>query len=192
MTTYSQPSHSSKGFQSKTTNCDIIIPCLRACLHGGRGLQVGEVTRLSIQSLILIWSSLHDRWDDHMRYCMDRRVTPPTWGPPPPRKQALKFKTRTLFSRFSAAHNPFRPNKGVPRCLVRAACKCDSVRQALEGYWSNSKTANSIFNNSLIAKGIKLDSHFLQSEISSSPLPDPWHFGPTYFTFNFNSLLFEL
>ena len=93
MTTHSQPSHSSKGFQSKTTNCDIIIPCLRACLHGGRGLQVGEVTRLSIQSLILIWSSLHGRWDDHMRYCMDRRVTSPTWGPPPPRKQALKFKT---------------------------------------------------------------------------------------------------
>ena len=34
-----------------------------------------------------------------MRHYMDRRFTPPkrvttpTWGPPPPRKQALKFKT---------------------------------------------------------------------------------------------------
>ena len=27
---------------------------LRACLHGGGGSQVGEVTRLSIQSLMLI------------------------------------------------------------------------------------------------------------------------------------------
>ena len=38
---------------------------------------------------------LHDRWGDHMRDYMDRRVTPPervTWptlGLPPPRKQAL-------------------------------------------------------------------------------------------------------
>ena len=40
---------------------------LRACLHGGGGPQVGEVTRLggvtrlSIQSLILIWSRWRDR-----------------------------------------------------------------------------------------------------------------------------------
>ena len=30
------------------------VPNLRACLHGGGGPQVGEVTRLSISSLILI------------------------------------------------------------------------------------------------------------------------------------------
>ena len=36
---------------------------LRACLQGG-GTQVGEVTHLSIKSLILIWSPLHDRWGD--------------------------------------------------------------------------------------------------------------------------------
>ena len=40
----------------------------RACLHEGRGPQVGEVTclggvaRLSIQSLILMWSRLRVRW----------------------------------------------------------------------------------------------------------------------------------
>ena len=69
--------------------------CLRACLHGGGGPQVGEVTHLggvtdlSIWSLILIGSRLHDRWGDLMTDYMDRRVTPPkwvtspTWGPPP-------------------------------------------------------------------------------------------------------------
>ena len=47
-----------------------IMFSLRACLHGGGGPQVGEVTRLdgvtclSIWSLILIWSRLHDRWGD--------------------------------------------------------------------------------------------------------------------------------
>ena len=62
---------------------------LRACLHGGGGPQEGEVTRLggvtrlSIYSLILIWSRLHDRWGDLPH------VTSPTWGPPPPCKQAL-------------------------------------------------------------------------------------------------------
>ena len=50
---------------------------------------------MSIYSLILIWSRLHDRWGDIMRDYMDRRVTlpkqftSPTWGPPPPCKQAL-------------------------------------------------------------------------------------------------------
>ena len=37
---------------------------LRARLNEGGGTQVGEVTRLSIKSLILIWSPLDDRWGD--------------------------------------------------------------------------------------------------------------------------------
>ena len=46
---------------------------LRACLHGGGGPQVGEVTlldgvtRLSIWSLNLIWSRLDDWWGDPRR-----------------------------------------------------------------------------------------------------------------------------
>ena len=56
----------------------------RDSLHGGGGLQVGEVTRLSIKSLILIWSLLHDRWGH------PPRVTSPVWGPTPPCKQALR------------------------------------------------------------------------------------------------------
>ena len=65
------------------------LTSLRACLHGGGGPQVGEVTRsggftrLSIQSLILMWSHLHVRWGN------PRHVTSPTWGPQPSCKQAL-------------------------------------------------------------------------------------------------------
>ena len=77
---------------------------LRACLHRGGGPRVGEVTHLggvngltlpSLESLILIWSRLHDRWGDHMRDCMDSRVTPPkrvtlpAWGHLPPYNQPL-------------------------------------------------------------------------------------------------------
>ena len=66
------------------------------CLLGGGGHQVGEVTRLagvtclSVSALVLILSRLHDKWDDHMRDCMDRRVTSSrrvissAWVPPTP------------------------------------------------------------------------------------------------------------
>ena len=62
---------------------------LRACLHGGGGphvgnvIRLGGVTRLSIKSLILIWSRLHVRWGD------SPHVTPPIWVPPSPCTQAL-------------------------------------------------------------------------------------------------------
>ena len=68
----------------------LITPIFRACLHGDRGPQVGEVTRLggvarlSIQSLILMWSRLRVRWGN------PPHVTSPTWGPPPSCKQALR------------------------------------------------------------------------------------------------------
>ena len=63
---------------------------LRACLHGGGGPQVGEVTRLgrvtrqSIYSLISILSLLHDRWGAPPHF------TSPICGTPTPCKQALK------------------------------------------------------------------------------------------------------
>ena len=46
----------------------------------------GGVIRLSIKSLILIWSRLHDRWGN------PPHITSLTWGPPPPCKQALREK----------------------------------------------------------------------------------------------------
>ena len=63
---------------------------LRACLHEGGGPQVGEVRCGGSPHL----SCKRDQMK--MRDCMDRRVTPPkrvtspTWGPPPPCKKALK------------------------------------------------------------------------------------------------------
>ena len=62
---------------------------LRACLHGGGGPQVGEVKCGGSPHL----SCKRDQIK--MRDYMDKRVTPPkrvtspTWGPPPPCKQAL-------------------------------------------------------------------------------------------------------
>ena len=61
---------------------------IRACLHGG-GAQVGEVTNGGSPQLSC------ERDQIKMRDYMDRRVTTPkpvnspTWGPPPPCKQAL-------------------------------------------------------------------------------------------------------
>ena len=62
----------------------------RACLHGGGVPQVGEVRCGRSPHL----SCKHDQMK--MRDYMDRRVTPPkrvtspSWGPPPPCKQALR------------------------------------------------------------------------------------------------------
>ena len=62
---------------------------LRACLHGGGGPQIGEVTCDGSPHL----SCKPDQIK--MRHYMDRRVTPPkrvtspTWGPRPPCKRAL-------------------------------------------------------------------------------------------------------
>ena len=68
--------------------CPFFLISLRACLHRGGGLQTcGGSPHLSCK---------RDQID--MRDCMDRWVTPPkrvtspTWGPPPPCKQALKSK----------------------------------------------------------------------------------------------------
>ena len=65
----------------------------RACLHGGRGPQIGEVTCGGSPYL----SCNRDRIK--MRYYMDRRVTSPTWGLPPPlvaRKNADSLNTMIL------------------------------------------------------------------------------------------------
>ena len=66
---------------------------LRACLHEDGGPQVGEVTCGGLPHLTCKCDYIK------MRDYMDRRVTPPkwvtspTWGPPPPYKQALRLQT---------------------------------------------------------------------------------------------------
>ena len=63
---------------------------LRPCLLGGGGPQVGEVNYGGSPHLLC------KRDEIKMRDYMDKRVTPrklvtsPTWGPPPPCKQALR------------------------------------------------------------------------------------------------------
>ena len=69
----------------------ILQPTLaRACLHKGGGTQVGEVTCGGLPHLTF------KRDHIKMRDYMDRQVTPPkqvtspTWGSPPPCKQAFR------------------------------------------------------------------------------------------------------
>ena len=72
---------------------------------GGRGgTRVGGVTRLSILSLILIWSRLHVRWGD------PPHVTSPTWGPPPTCTQALR--------RFHVVVGRQRRQRNVPKSVM--------------------------------------------------------------------------
>ena len=62
---------------------------LRACLHEGGGRQVGEVTCGGLPHLTC--KRDHIKMGDYMdrRVIPPNRVTSPTWGPPPPCKQAL-------------------------------------------------------------------------------------------------------
>ena len=66
---------------------------VRACVHGDGGTQIGGVTCGESPHLTC------KRDQIKMRDFMDRRVTPPkritlpTWGPPPPSKQALRSHT---------------------------------------------------------------------------------------------------
>ena len=81
----------------------LILRVLSARLHGGGGgggREVGEVNRLGrVTRLSLIWSPHLSCKRDQVKTgdYMDRRVTPPkkvsspTWGPPPPCKQALNY-----------------------------------------------------------------------------------------------------
>ena len=70
---------------------------LRACLHEGGGPQVGEVTCGGLPHLTC------KRDQIKLRDCMNRRVTPPervtspTWGPPPPCKQAISADEQRFY-----------------------------------------------------------------------------------------------
>ena len=61
----------------------------RACLHGDWAHQIGEVTCRGSPHLLCKCDQLKMR--DHMdrQVTTPKQVTSPTWGPPPPCKQAL-------------------------------------------------------------------------------------------------------
>ena len=94
---------------------------VRACLHGGGGLQIGEVTCGESPHL----SCKRDQMK--MRDYMDRRVTPakrvtsPTWGPPPPCE-------RYGYDRMPAVKKPtaLTPSFLLPRPYVcQPGCKTE-------------------------------------------------------------------
>ena len=64
-------------------------PTLRACFHGGGGPQMGEVKCGMSPHLSCKLDQIKMR--DHMEIWVTtpKRVTSPTWGPPPPCKQPL-------------------------------------------------------------------------------------------------------
>ena len=71
---------------------------LRACLHGGGGPPIGEVTcgkspHLSCKRDQIKMRVYMDRW-----VIPAKRVTSPTCGPPPPCKQALRLARVTVLS----------------------------------------------------------------------------------------------
>ena len=76
---------------------------VRACLHGNGGPQVGEATRLSgvthlsIKSLILLGSRLHDSWGDPPRW-VARSARP---GDPLSRVQSLHVNVSRWVTRLA-------------------------------------------------------------------------------------------
>ena len=74
---------------------------IRACLHGGWGPQIGEVTCGGSFHLTCKRDQIKMRDYMDRRVTLPKRVTSPTWGPPPPCKQALNF---LAYSRISYAH----------------------------------------------------------------------------------------
>ena len=67
--------------------CKTEVMPFKACLQGGGVPQESEVTHLSIWSLFLIWSHLHNRWGDPPRFTS------------PPCKQALRAKMMRIKTR---------------------------------------------------------------------------------------------
>ena len=64
----------------------------RACLHGGGGPQVGEVSCGGSPRLTCKRDHIKMRDYVNRQVIPPERVTSPTWGPPPPCKQALSMK----------------------------------------------------------------------------------------------------
>ena len=82
---------------------------IRAYLHEGGGPQVGEVTCVKLPHLTC------KRDHIKIRDYLDRRVTSPTWDPPPPCKQALRPMYRSeMFLRSSSVQLKISPATNSP------------------------------------------------------------------------------
>ena len=68
---------------------NFFVCALRAYLHKGGGPQAGEVTCVNLPHLTCKRDHIKIRDYLDRRVTPPKRVTSPTWGPPPPCKQAL-------------------------------------------------------------------------------------------------------
>ena len=82
-----------------TSHGKLKVDQIKACLHGGGGPQISEVTRSGSPHLS------HKHGQIEKKVYMDRWVTSATWGPPPPCKQALRepLQERTLLIKLFLA-----------------------------------------------------------------------------------------
>ena len=111
---------------------------LRACLHGGGGPQIGEVTCGGSPHL----SCKRDQIK--IRDYMIRWVTSPTWGPPPPCKQTLS-KVQMLGSDFKEEREEKNKNNTKqnnnnnkkPKCISDQ--KCFSIISTLSRSQANNR-----------------------------------------------------
>ena len=78
---------------------------LRACLHGGGGPQIGEVTCGGLPHLSCRRDQI--KMTDYMdrRVTLPKGVTSPTWSPPPPCKQALCAGSNVAFQVYQSNAN---------------------------------------------------------------------------------------
>ena len=70
--------------------------CVRACLHGAGGPQVGEVKYGGSPHLSCKRDQIKTRDYMDKQVTPPKRVTSPTWGPPPSCKRALSVANGTL------------------------------------------------------------------------------------------------
>ena len=70
--------------------------CVRACLHGAGGPQVGELKYGGSPHLSCKRDQIKTRDYMDKQVAPPKRVTSPTWGPPPSCKQALSVANGTL------------------------------------------------------------------------------------------------
>ena len=98
------------------TSSDWKFKKLRACLHGGGGLQIGEVTCGGSPYLSCKRDQIKMRDFMDRRFTPPKRITSPSWGPPPPCKQALNVIIK------NQTHNNF-PRSAL-RQIIEMTPKC--------------------------------------------------------------------
>ena len=88
------------------SSCIFFVPWFRACLQGGGGPQIGEVTCGGSPHLSCKCDQIEMRDYVDRRVTPPKRVTSPTWGPLPPCKEALKISKNLLVEKVFLKEKP--------------------------------------------------------------------------------------